>query len=144
MYCLCSSLSSFFLPSFSLGGGVRDGGNSSVGNGGKRERNGVLFLLGHRVWRGVLLFFFWLPAFLPLFPPSFLLNYVLVIEVCEPCFASSFSWLIGTINFQFIWWPKFNSLILQLLSKDGRKKKEKRRQEKNYVGLLGASYGVDG
>lgn len=37
---------------------MRDGGNSSVGNGGKRERNGVLFLLGHRVWRGVLLFFF--------------------------------------------------------------------------------------
>ncbi len=56
MYCLCSSLSSFFLPSFSLGGGVRDGGNSSVGNGGKRERNGVLFLLGHRVAWGVVVF----------------------------------------------------------------------------------------
>jgi len=35
---------------------VRDGGNSSVRNGGKSERNGVLFLLGRGVGWGVVVF----------------------------------------------------------------------------------------
>jgi hypothetical protein len=94
----------------------------------KRERNGVLFLLGRRVGLGVVVFLLITPHFF-LFFHHFLMNYGLVIEVCEPCFASSFSQLLVTINLQFICWPKFNSLILQLLSKDGKKKKEKTTKE---------------
>lgn len=46
-----------------------DGGNSSVRNGGKRERNWVLFLLGLGVgWDGVgCCFSSDYPAFLPFF-----------------------------------------------------------------------------
>lgn len=42
---------------------MRGGGNSSVRNGGKRERNEVLFLLGHRVAWGVVVFLLISPHF---------------------------------------------------------------------------------
>ncbi len=48
---------------------MRDSGNSSVSNGGKRERNGVLFLLGYRVGWVVVVSLLITPHFFLFFPP---------------------------------------------------------------------------
>jgi hypothetical protein len=48
---------------------VPDGGNSSVRNGGKSERNGVLFLLGQGVGWGVVVFLLITSHFFLFFPP---------------------------------------------------------------------------
>lgn len=62
---------------------MRDGGNSSVRNGGKRERNGVLFILGCRVGWGVVVFL--------LITPHFFLFFHLV--SCRTMF-----WLLRFVN----------------------------------------------